>query len=154
MAVRGGQVKTEGSEPGNIGDHGYINPNRLYTKRRIVVDDVLCVVTKLSRDGMVKEVDLVPNGTHRDACLKLADILEEKGKAYGDSGSTAGPFLRLLFPGGIPPEALDDVVAMSRIFEKFKRIANNPGKADPGGEDPWVDVAGHAVVRVVAKEAK
>lgn len=93
---------------------------------------------------------LVPVGL-REACLKLADTLEEKSKAYGDSYRSGGAFLRTLFPDGVQPEAYDDLLTMVRVFDKYKRIANNPGKADPGGEDPFLDAAGYDILAYVRR---
>ena len=79
-------------------------------------------------------------------CRDLARTLTEKAEAYGDSYKASGDFLKLLYPSGIPVDALPDVLTMARVFEKLKRIANNPGKPDPGGESPWHDIAGLAVL--------
>lgn len=87
----------------------------------------------------------------QDVAQDIGAILNEKAKAYGDSYKTGGDFVRLLYPNGVPVEAYDDLLTMVRMFDKMKRVANNPGQADPGGEDPFQDVAGYAILAKVRR---
>jgi hypothetical protein len=85
------------------------------------------------------------------ACIGLHNTLQKKREAYGDSFTQSGDFMRMLYPNGIPVEAMDDALTLVRIYDKMKRIANNPGKADPGGEDPFHDIAGHAILAQIRR---
>lgn len=86
-----------------------------------------------------------------DYCGEVAATLEDKAMAYGNSFQQTGEFIKLLYPSGIPVEAYDDALTMVRMYDKMKRIANNPGRADPGGEDPFHDIAGYAVLAKIRR---
>lgn len=76
---------------------------------------------------------------------KIGTIVDKKNKAYGDSFSQAGTFLKLLFPDGIPPEKYGDMLTIVRIFDKLKRIATDKGAFD---EDPFSDIVGYGLLGV------
>lgn len=76
---------------------------------------------------------------------KIGTIVDNKNKAYGDSFSQAGTFLKLLFPDGIPPEKYGDMLTIVRIFDKLKRIATDKGAFD---EDPFSDIVGYGLLGV------
>lgn len=75
----------------------------------------------------------------------LADLLTEKDRAYGSAFDAAGEFLKLLFPNGVPPESSHDALTLVRMFDKMKRIATDK---DAFGEDPYMDIAGYAILAV------
>ncbi|MEE8583798.1 MAG: hypothetical protein V3T83_02995, partial [Acidobacteriota bacterium] len=79
---------------------------------------------------------------------RLAGLLREKSRAYGDSFGASGEFLRILWPDGIPPESYPDVLAIVRIFDKLKRAA--AGHRGAFGEDPFDDIAGYALLQAEA----
>lgn len=75
-----------------------------------------------------------------DLGAKLGAMLEEKNAAYGSAFAKAGPFLRILWPAGVPPEALDVALVFARVFDKMMRLATKP---DAFGESPALDAAGY-----------
>ena len=74
----------------------------------------------------------------------IGKLVMTKQAAYGDSFSKSGEVMRILWPGGIPPERLTEALAMVRVIDKLFRIATNA--SDPMGESPWQDVAGYAIL--------
>lgn len=78
-------------------------------------------------------------------------LITEKQKAYGDSFHKSGKVMEQLFPDGIPSESFVDALAIVRIVDKLFRIATDPSY---GGESPWKDIAGYALLRLADKEAK
>lgn len=69
-------------------------------------------------------------------------LVAAKQAAYGNSFSKSGAILRALYPEGIAPEQYDDVLALTRMIDKFFRIANG----NQGGEDAWQDLAGYSLL--------
>lgn len=59
--------------------------------------------------------------------------------------NTAGEFVKLLWPNGVPPESFGDMLVLVRVFDKMKRIATD---RDAFGEDPWRDIAGYALLSI------
>jgi hypothetical protein len=76
---------------------------------------------------------------------QVGELVETKNAAYGDSFSTAGAALRLLYPRGIPPEKLNDALLVGRVWDKLMRVATD---RDAFGESPWVDIAGYAILGI------
>ena len=87
--------------------------------------------------------------TYRSAALRVAALVEEKQRAYGDSFGQAGKIMRILYPHGISPEQYDDVLAVIRVIDKLFRIANDKGY---GGESPWQDINGYSLLAMVKGE--
>jgi hypothetical protein len=73
----------------------------------------------------------------------VADLVSQENRAYGDSFSTAGSALRLLYPRGIQPGQMDDALAIARVWDKLSRVATDN---DPSGESPWMDICGYALL--------
>lgn len=84
-------------------------------------------------------------GKYEELAAEIGRLVDEKNKAYGNSFAEAGEFLKILYPSGIPVEAYNDALTLTRIFDKLKRIATNN---DPFGEDPFFDIAGYAILGV------
>ena len=78
----------------------------------------------------------------------MAKLLSEKNLAYGNSFEDVPYMLKKLYPKGVQPEHLDDFLLLVRIFDKIKRIAQNN---DPYGEDPWMDIAGYALLKMITR---
>jgi len=72
----------------------------------------------------------------------IADLLETKNSQYGNSVKKAPECLRILYPHGITSEQMEDALFVLRILDKLSRIA-----AGADAEDPYVDIAGYAVLR-------
>lgn len=69
---------------------------------------------------------------------ELVELLEEKRQAYGDGFDGVPKMLEILYPNGVPPEAYEDLLTITRILDKIYRITNNDTT-----EDPWFDIAGY-----------
>lgn len=82
-------------------------------------------------------------------------LVAEKQRQYGDSAGSAGEIVGVLYPDGIPPHAYGRALLVVRILDKLSRIAQQgPDGADLGGEDPWRDIAGYAILALAqAQEA-
>jgi len=76
----------------------------------------------------------------------IGRLVGEKQGQYGDSFGRAGGVLRILYPNGVSPEAMDDALAVVRVVDKLFRIATAAGGKDGGGESPWRDIAGYALL--------
>lgn len=87
---------------------------------------------------------------HRVA-KEAADLVVQKQAAYGRSFHKAGKILKILYPEGIRPDQMEDVLVMVRMLDKFSRIATMP---DAFGEDPRKDVLGYALLWAAEKECK
>lgn len=80
---------------------------------------------------------------YREIARQIGELVEKKNAAYGSSFAKSGPFLRLLYPGGIAPEQYDDALLLVRIFDKLQRIATD---RDALGESPYRDIAGYGIL--------
>ena len=90
-------------------------------------------------------------GKFHEIAHKIAALLEEKNKAYGNSFDMAGKFLELLYPEGVKPEQYHDMLTLVRIFDKLKRIATDK---DAFSEDPYQDVVGYGILALNAREPR
>lgn len=100
-------------------------------------------------DEYLPDVDLglpvEPNPFERIA-LDLAALVADKQRQYGDSAGRTGAILRVLYPDGVPPDAYDRALLVVRVLDKLSRLATN--KTDLGGENPWRDIAGYALLAI------
>lgn len=76
-------------------------------------------------------------------CQEIAELVEQKQEAYGDSFGKSGHIMRELYPNGISAEKMDDALTIIRIIDKLFRIAT---KKDAFGESPWKDIMGYALL--------
>lgn len=74
---------------------------------------------------------------------EIGRLVTSKQAAYGDAFGRSGEVMRILYPGGIRPEQLDDALAVVRVLDKLFRIATD---RDALGESPWRDVAGYGLL--------
>ena len=81
--------------------------------------------------------------------MQVGDLVERKNQAYGDSFSTAGDALRILYPNGVAAAQLDDALVLARVWDKLSRVAR---ANDPSGESPWLDIAGYALLALNRQE--
>ena len=81
--------------------------------------------------------------------LTLGSMVQRKNNAYGNSFSTSGPALKLLYPSGIAPAQMDSALAIARVWDKLSRVAT---ANDPAGESPWLDIAGYALLMLSQQE--
>jgi hypothetical protein len=82
--------------------------------------------------------------------MALGQLVERKNRAYGDSFSKSGAFLRLLYPNGIQPEQYDDALLLARIFDKQMRVATAKDAFD---ESPYEDIAGYGLLGLAKDRA-
>ena len=75
-----------------------------------------------------------------DLGAKLGLLLARKNEAYGSAFAKTGEFLRILWPEGVPPAALDMALIFARIFDKMMRLSTDPVAF---GESPAIDGAGY-----------
>jgi len=72
---------------------------------------------------------------------EIGKLVEEKAAAYGD-WNVPGQILRLLYPNGVRPEQVDDMLTVVRILDKLRRIAT---QKNAFGESPYRDIIGYAM---------
>jgi hypothetical protein len=82
---------------------------------------------------------------------EIGRLVEKKQAAYGDAFGKSGQVMRVLYPDGIPPEKLDDALAVVRVVDKLFRISTSK---DAFGESPWRDIAGYALLAVERDERR
>lgn len=86
-----------------------------------------------------------------DLAITVAELVEVKNKAYGNSFSKCKEFLKLLYPDGVPTEKYSDMLTVVRVFDKLMRIATDK---DALGESPWQDIMGYALLALKEKDIK
>ena len=96
-------------------------------------------------DGMLLPVEEDKPIYHRVA-ERIANIVEQKDKAYGKSVANSARILKVLYPNGIKPEQYKDVMLIVRILDKMSRIANKKKAFD---ENPYEDIAGYGIVGAI-----
>jgi hypothetical protein len=73
----------------------------------------------------------------------VGELVDAKNKVYGDSFSKSGEILKLLYPDGVKPEQLHDMLTIARVVDKLFRIAT---AKDALGESPWQDITGYGLL--------
>jgi hypothetical protein len=89
-------------------------------------------------------------GSLRRIARELGDLVVEKNRAYGNSVATSAVAMALLYPEGVRPDQLRDMLTLVRIWDKMKRIAT---KKDAFGESPFRDIVGYALLGAENDEA-
>lgn len=93
----------------------------------------------------------------RRAAHDLGDLLYQKQVAYGDARRKVFAILEILYADHrdengnyvLSPSVLRDIVTLVRMGDRLSRLASH--KKDPMGEDPFVDLAGDAIIGHVAR---
>lgn len=80
---------------------------------------------------------------YEQIALDVARLVQQKQLAYGDSFGKSGQILRILYPGGISHDQMDQALTVVRVLDKLFRIANEP---EAFGESPWADVIGYGLL--------
>jgi hypothetical protein len=80
---------------------------------------------------------------------EVGRLVTEKDAAYGRSVATAGTMLAVLYPDGVRPEQYRDLLLVTRVLDKLKRVAN---RKDAFAESPWRDIAGYGVLGAALDE--
>jgi len=82
---------------------------------------------------------------------EVGALCARKRSAYGNSVERAERILAILYPNGVPREAVGDMLLVVRVLDKLSRIATDPTALD---EDPWQDIAGYALLALDARRAE
>jgi len=98
---------------------------------------------------------------YRDTALQIAELVEKKQRAYGDSFSKSGRILHILLEKyynedthsyNIPYSLVDRIPYFVRIWDKHSRVFANPD-GDLLDESPFLDCLGYDLLAVVNEEA-
>lgn len=87
----------------------------------------------------------------------LADLVASKQIQYGDSATRAQAIAAILYPNGVSIGQYKDMLLVIRVIDKLSRIATSGDGTDAGGENPWQDIGGYALLgmaRVRAPDKK
>jgi hypothetical protein len=88
--------------------------------------------------------DVIRGGDrYKEIAVKIAEITEQKSKAYGNAFHDTGKFLQFLYPDGVPIEKYGDMLILVRIWDKIRRIAT---AKDAFGESPYEDIIGYCLL--------
>lgn len=77
--------------------------------------------------------------------LEGGALVTRKNEAYGDSFGKSGEILAILYPDGVKPEQMTDMLTIVRMVDKMFRIATD---RDALGEDPFRDLLGYSILAV------
>ena len=96
-------------------------------------DLVVCLVCGV--EGGSHAADCKAHGpTYARLAAEVADLVERKQVAYGDSFGKSGDVMRILYPNGIPPEAMGDALVIVRVLDKRRGpLAGRPRVRPPRG---------------------
>ena len=89
-----------------------------------------------------------PMGLYEALGREVGIQVDCKNAAYGDSFIKSGQVMRIFYSQGIKPKQMDDLLAVVRIVDKLFRVATDN---DPYGEDPWEDILGYVMLRIMQK---
>ena len=78
----------------------------------------------------------------------VGELVTSKQQQYGDSFTRAGEIMQILYPAGVAPRALPQARTVVRVLDKLGRIATAAGGPDAGGETPWRDICGYALLEL------
>lgn len=76
----------------------------------------------------------------------LADLVASKQIQYGDSATRAQAIAAILYPTGVSVGQYKDMLLVIRVIDKLSRIATSGDGTDHGGENPWQDIGGYALL--------
>jgi len=79
---------------------------------------------------------------------EIGALVDKKNATYGSSFDKSGKILDVLYPHGVDVGNYDDFLAVTRIIDKLFRIATDK---DSFNEDPWLDIAGYALLGAARK---
>lgn len=92
----------------------------------------------------------VPDGapaSYEALASEIGRMTDEKGRQYGNANVKVEAIMKVLYPEGVPVYALRNALLIVRMLDKVCRIANQgPDGLDKGGEDPYRDLAGYALI--------
>ena len=85
-----------------------------------------------------------------DMGIRIGEQTHGKNIAYGQAVDKVPQIMEILWPGGIPVEHYQDAELITRVLEKFIRLAAGNRKAF--SESPWVDAAGYCLIGAMREE--
>ena len=91
---------------------------------------------------------------YEDIGAKVGLLVANKQRQYGDSFTKAGLIMSILYPDGVPTQALAEALTVVRVLDKLNRIATAKGGPDLGGESPWQDIAGYSLLELGKRQEK
>jgi len=100
------------------------------------------MLVRQKKDGMIK----VCISQYAIEAGRIASLVTEKQRVYGDSFGKSGHVMRILYPNGISPEQMDDALTVVRVIDKLFRIATQKKAFN---ESPWSDICGYSLLSAV-----
>ena len=93
------------------------------------------------------------SNNRKDIAIQIAELVDNKQKAYGNAFEKVTEILKVLYPQGVPVYKYQDFLTVVRILDKICRISSLPtnGK-DSMGEEPWKDIMGYALLAIENKK--
>jgi len=85
----------------------------------------------------------------QNTALEMGTLVTQKNAAYGDAVVKTAKILAILYDNGIQVHQYPDISTMTRVIDKLCRIATDN---DPFGEDPWGDINGYSLIRMVHRK--
>lgn len=101
------------------------------------------ITAKMENEAKQLADIIIKTDTYENLGASVGRLVAEKQKAYGDSFGRSGNCLREMYPDGVKPDQLDDMLVIARILDKLFRIASEP---DYMGESPFRDIAGYSLL--------
>lgn len=106
-----------------------------------------------------KEESVIELSDHETIALEVADLVDEKQKAYGDSVGKSERIMEILledYDNGdgtytIPKALLAHLLYQIRIIDKQNRVFSNP-EQDLMDESPYADILGYALLMLAKQE--
>lgn len=87
---------------------------------------------------------------YEEKALEVARLVSAKNEAYGDSISKTADILEILYGNSIPKEKYKDLHYIIRILDKISRLTQGDEMAFD--EDPWSDITGYSLNRLVSED--
>ena len=85
----------------------------------------------------------------KDIAIQIAELVDNKQKAYGNAFEKVTEILKVLYPQGVPVYKYQDFLTVVRILDKICRISSLPATGkDSMGEEPWKDIMGYSLLAV------
>lgn len=93
------------------------------------------------------ESEGILTGVYETLAAEIGRMTDSKAAQYGNASVKVEAIMKVLYPEGVPVYALRNALLITRMLDKVCRIANQgPDGLDKGGEDPFRDLAGYALI--------
>jgi hypothetical protein len=78
---------------------------------------------------------------------EIGKLVAKKRQQYGNASEKVDKIISILYPYGPGQDELNNFLLLVRVLDKVCRIAHAGGSGyDAGGESPWRDIAGYALL--------